>query len=58
MFDESTSSTAYLQGTLGLPADMQVESIIAVGYPAETRPPVRPESLQRSKIHADGYGQR
>jgi len=33
-----------------------VESIIAVGYPAETLPPHTKEELLFEKVHRDTYG--
>lgn len=51
MFDDSTPSTQYIQDLLAIPNPIQVESIIAVGYPAENRDPVPRENLKHDKIH-------
>ena len=55
--DGGTASD-YIRGELGLPAQFEVETIISVGYPAETLPPHSPDSLDRSALHYNGYGER
>ena len=45
-FDENTSSESYIQDLLNLPGHMKVESIVAIGYPAEKREPVPKENLK------------
>jgi nitroreductase len=44
------ASEQYVRGLLGIPDQMQVECIIAVGYPAEALPPVPRDSLEEAKI--------
>ena len=56
MHDGKKSAQEYLIETLNIPAKMQVESIIAVGYPAETLPPHKKEELLFEKVHRDTYG--
>ena len=56
MHDGEKSAQAYVTETLNIPAKMQVESIIAVGYPAETLPPHGKEELLFEKVHLDIYG--
>jgi nitroreductase len=50
-----TTSEAYIQKLLGLPAHISVESIIAVGHPAEQRDPLPAEALKREKVHHNHY---
>lgn len=50
-----TTSEAYIQELLGLPAHITVESIIAVGHPAEQRDPLPAEALQRDKVRHNHY---
>jgi hypothetical protein len=40
---------------LRIPEPLQVECIIALGYPAEKREPVRREELKKAKIHSNTY---
>jgi len=49
--DEQTTAGQYIQERLGIPEHVKVESIVAVGYPAEQREPVPVESLKTSKVH-------
>jgi nitroreductase len=56
MHDGKKSAQEYLIETLNIPAKMQVESIIAVGYPAEKQPPHGKEELLYEKVHRDIYG--
>jgi nitroreductase len=56
MHDGKKSAQEYVTETLTMPAKMQVESIIAVGYPAETLPPHKKEELLYEKVHRDTYG--
>ncbi len=56
MHDQTQSSEAYVQKTLNIPESLAVESIIGVGYPAESKPPHGKEALQRDKIHYDIFG--
>lgn len=56
MHDGKTSAQEYIAETLHIPAKMRVESIMAVGYPAETLPPHKKEELLFEKVHGDTYG--
>jgi nitroreductase len=49
------TSEAYIQQLLGLPEHITVESMIAVGHPAETRTPLPADSLQRDKVRHNHY---
>jgi nitroreductase len=41
---------------LGLPAGMEVAAIMAIGYPAEDKPPHPSTSLAYDKVHRETYG--
>ncbi len=56
MHDGKKSAQEYIAETLSIPAKMNVESIIAVGYPAEQLPPHTKEELLFEKVHEDTYG--
>ncbi len=56
MHDGKKSAQEYIAETLHLPAKLQVESIIAVGYPDEKKPPHGKEELLYEKVHRDSYG--
>ena len=56
MHDKTTSAQQYIAETLKIPAKMQVESIIAVGYSDEKLPPHKKEELLFEKVHSDIYG--
>jgi nitroreductase len=45
----------YVQEILGIPKEMRVESIISIGFPAETRKPVAREQLAYGKIRFNKY---
>jgi nitroreductase len=48
----------YVQEVLGLPTSLRVESVIAVGFPAETKTPVPADRLDYGKIYYNRYGTR
>ncbi|HHS13304.1 MAG TPA: NAD(P)H-dependent dehydrogenase/reductase [bacterium] len=50
MYDGNQSAEQYIQSLLDLPEHLRVESIIALGYPAETKTGIAHESLDRSRI--------
>jgi nitroreductase len=54
-YDESTTSEDYIKDMLNIPGRIKVESIIAIGYPAEKREPVKPEELKYYKIRLNIY---
>jgi nitroreductase len=56
MHDGKKSAQAYVAEILHIPAKMQVESIIAVGYPSEQKSPHRKDELLYEKIYMDIYG--
>ena len=54
--DATQSAEAYIADLLNIPAHIKVESIIAVGYPAESKSPHPKEELLNERIHLDRYG--
>jgi nitroreductase len=58
MHNETTTAEAYIAEALSLPKHLAVESMVAVGYPAEKKAPHRRESLQDEKVFLNRYGQR
>jgi len=50
-----TTADAYIQGLLGLPEHVKVESIISIGHPVEKRVPLRPEELQYDKVKRNRF---
>lgn len=48
--DNEKTAEKYIQELLGLPEQMKVECILAVGHPAEIKQPVPVEKLQYEKI--------
>jgi nitroreductase len=56
-FNESTTSTQYIAGLLGLPESLTVECIISIGYPGEEMVPYKNEELRFDKVSYNRYGQ-
>ena len=56
MHSETLTSEAYVSDVLNIPPKLKVESMIAVGYPAETKPPHKKEELQYEKMFLNQYG--
>ncbi len=54
---EEVRAETFVADLLQIPAPLRVESIIAVGHPAETKPPHLRESLMDHKIHYQRFGQ-
>jgi nitroreductase len=54
-YNEDTTSEDYIKDILNMPGHIKVESIIAIGYPAEKREPVKPEELKYNKIRSNNY---
>lgn len=55
MHDEKVSSEQYIQDLLGIPERIRVESIVAVGYAAERRTPLRAGELKTAKVHVNRF---
>ena len=56
MHDETQTAEAYIAHLLKIPSHLKVESMIAIGYPAESKSPHPAESLQNEKIYLNQYG--
>ncbi len=56
MHTDDKSASAYIGELLGLPAGLEVAAIMAIGYPAEHKPPHPASSLGYAKIHRETYG--
>ncbi len=54
--DDRQTAEAYIAEFLNLPAHMRVESIIAIGYPAETKSAHPKEALPYAKVSMNAYG--
>ena len=57
-FNDGKTSTQYIAELLGLPEDMTVQCIIAVGYPGEQMVPYKKEELRFDKVSYNLYGQK
>ena len=55
MFDDQTTSEQYIQDALRIPEHIKVQSIIALGYPAETREPLPAAEFKHWKVRANTY---
>jgi len=56
--DAGQSSAEYVSGLLGLPEGMDVEAVIAIGYPGEERAPHPKSSLPYDQVSWERYGNR
>ena len=56
MHDENQTAEAYIAHQLNIPSHLKVESMIAIGYPAESKPPHSKEELQNEKVYLNQYG--
>lgn len=54
--DDSKSSRDYIAELLGLPENLEVQCIIAIGYPAEEMVPYKKEELQFNKVSYNKFG--
>lgn len=54
--DEKTSSDEYVKQVLGIPAELQVECIIGLGYPEERKAPHTDEKLNYDRVSLNSYG--
>lgn len=55
-FDESRTAGDRIQEILELPDGVEVLAILAIGYPAEEKPPHPASSLKVGKVHFERYG--
>jgi len=56
MHDDTQSAEAYIAELLHIPSNLKVESVVAIGYPAEQKAPHTREELQDKKIFFNRYG--
>jgi len=56
--DSKKSAGAYVAELLGLREGLEVEAMIAMGYPAENKPPRPEEELDYQKISRERYGRK
>jgi len=54
--DDTQSAEAYIADVLNLPSHIKVESIIAIGYPDESKSPHPKEGLPYDKVSYNTYG--
>ncbi len=57
-FNEGKTSTQYIAELLGLPENLTVQCIIAIGYPDEKMIPYKKEDLRFDKVSYNHYGQK
>jgi nitroreductase len=55
MHDEGQTAEAYIANLLNIPSHLKVESMIAIGHPAESKPPHSKEELQNEKVYLNQY---
>lgn len=55
MFDDKVTSEDYVKCVLNVPGHVKVESIVAIGYAAQTREPLPREELKDEKIRSNSY---
>lgn len=56
MHNDKLTAETYVADVLNIPTKHKIESIIAVGYPDETKPFHKKEELQYEKAHYNQYG--
>jgi nitroreductase len=56
MHDREKSAEQFIRELLDIPENFKIESMIAVGYPAEKKSGHQKEDLPYEKIHYDGFG--
>jgi nitroreductase len=56
MYDRTKTAEAYVKGILDILANLRVESIVAIGYPDEMKPPHKKGELQYDKVYDNCHG--
>jgi nitroreductase len=56
MHDQTTTAEQHIRELLNIPENLNVESMIAIGYPAEKKSSHPKEDLQYEKVHYNVYG--
>jgi nitroreductase len=54
--NDSVTAEEYIRQTLNIPEKYKVESVIAIGYPDENKPPLDESQLQYNKVHLNSFG--
>lgn len=54
--NETMGAETYIRQLLSIPDNLRVESVIAIGYPDETKPPHPAHTLETEKVHINRYG--
>lgn len=55
-FSETESCEEYVRRILGIPENLKVLAIIAIGYPDESKPPYADSDLKFDKVYLNKYG--
>ncbi|MHC4292439.1 MAG: nitroreductase family protein [Planctomycetota bacterium] len=56
MHDDNKSAGSYIADLLNIPSNLEVESVVGIGYPAEEKAPHAREKLQDEKVFLNSYG--
>jgi nitroreductase len=56
MYDQTKTAQARVREILNIPENINVESMVAIGYPAVSKASHPKEDLQHEKVHHDRYG--
>jgi nitroreductase len=56
--DASKSADAYIKDLLGMPDNIMVESIVAIGYPDESKQGHPKKTLQYNKVFFNRYNEK
>ncbi len=54
---DAMTAEHYIQGLLGLPGHIKVESIISIGHPDETKEPIKKDALEYTRARHNQYSQ-
>ena len=55
MYNDQVISEGYIRNLLGIPDHVRIESVVAIGYPAEIREPLPREQLKDDKIRFNRF---
>ncbi len=55
MFDDRATSAEHVRSLLSMPNNIRVESIIALGYPAEEKEPISQDDLDYAKVRTNSF---
>jgi nitroreductase len=58
MYNDQKTTRDYIAEILNLPDNLEVECVIAIGYPAESVPPYEKNELRFDKVGYNGYGKK